>query len=109
MVFDLDVKGKEMGNKPYTYIEKTTTQEDRVRMYKSIDEVIMDVNPKLTKEVSDLLFIINRQIGLGELDVITFDKKYSLKLLHIDLAHMIARNYSNENKKVVKTTKFIMD
>lgn len=109
MVFDLDVKAKEMGNKPYTYIEKTTTQEDRIRMYKAVDGVIGEVNPKLPKEVSDLIFMINRQIGLGELSVQTFDNQYSLKLLHIDLAHMIARNCSKENKKTVRTTKFVID
>lgn len=91
---------------PYDYIEKTTTQEDRLRLYKTVDNLVCNMNKGQvhhdrnsdTDRVKELLQILNRKIDLGELIINNFNQEYTLNLLHIDLAHMISRHALNAPK-----------
>ncbi|WP_394863508.1 hypothetical protein [Paraclostridium bifermentans] len=106
--FELNVNKNKDKELPYDYLERTTTQEERVKLYTEVDREISNINSggKLEdSNIINLLTLLNRKVELKELDVNTYDCKYNLKLLHIDLAHMIARNYKTTKSKVIKSKK----
>lgn len=91
---------------PYDYIERTINQEGRLRLYKTADILVSEINKGQaqhtrdsdTEKVKELLQLLNRKIELSELIINNFNQEYTLNLLHIDLAHMISRHVLKEPK-----------